>query len=783
MLVLKNITKIYSRKQSSNDVVALDNVSLVLPEKGFVAILGASGSGKTTLLNIIGGLDQPTSGNMIVDGLSTSVFTNKDWDSYRNQKIGFVLQNCYLLPHLSVRDNVAVKLQINRLKKNKIDELVKSAIEEVGLSDKMNDKPKTLSGGQKQRVAIARAIVGNPTVILADEPTGALDSHTGTAIMELLKKLSKDHLVVMVTHNNNYASKYADRIIELQDGKIINDSNPIEEAKVKEVKPLEKVAIPTKTSFKWGLKNLIVKKYSTLSIVIAASLGLAGVGIILSISSGVKDAFKEAEASAFSKYPVTISSYSYSSPQGSASYYDKYPDEQEIYPDYSSYSKEEHYNHMSERFLTYMGAMPEFYYYVTLQNSYTSFPSYTIVKEGVYKRISSPNSLFYKGVDNVKYLSEQYDCLVGEYPIHKNQLALVVDEYNRVDVTFLYTLGFNVNTQEISDVPMSFSEIIGKKYHYISNDDYYYLDEDAGYFKPYSKTAKQFYEGNHFELEIAGILRKKRDSSNGLFRNGVIYSTEFEEYVISNAKASQIVQKQIEWGYTKDATTGEEIVDIQSYSTNYSKEYQLEEILFNLGSYERIRALYYYTTDYASRVNITNYFNNYFPDDSVDVTSLNIEDYLEHATQQFDGALSLMTSVLYVFAVVAVIISAILNAILTYISIHQRTNEIGLLRSLGARKKDIAIMVETESLLSGLVGGFVSILVSALLIAPLNKMVTSAIYKYNFYLLSNTTFDLGSFKWWVAPILIGLALITALVSALIPSIIASKKDPAKAINE
>ena len=202
MLVLNNISKIYTRKQSQEDVIALNNVSLDLPDNGFVAILGASGSGKTTLLNIIGGLDKATSGNMIVDGLSVNDFSTKDWDSYRNQKIGFVLQNCYLLPHLNVRDNVAVKLQISHSKEKDIDKLVDEALKRVDLFDKKFDKPKALSGGQKQRVAIARALVGSPTVILADEPTGALDSKTGTSIMELLKEASKDHLVVMVTHNN-----------------------------------------------------------------------------------------------------------------------------------------------------------------------------------------------------------------------------------------------------------------------------------------------------------------------------------------------------------------------------------------------------------------------------------------------------------------------------------------------------------------------------------------------------------------------------------------------------
>lgn len=369
MLSLQNITKIYSRKQSEEDVIALEDVSLDLPDKGFVAILGASGSGKTTLLNIIGGLDKATMGNMVVDNLSTKDFTEKDWDSYRNHKIGFVLQNCYLLPHLNVRDNVAIKLQISHSEKNNIDQLVDEALEKVGLLDKKYDKPKALSGGQKQRVAIARALVGNPSVILADEPTGALDSKTGNSIMELLKEASKHHLVVMVTHNNDYASKYADRVIELKDGQIVNDSSPLEHKVTKKDAKLSKVSIPATTSIKWGFKNLIIKRLTSISIIVAASLGLAGVGLILSISSGVQTAFEVAEEDAFKTFPVTIYSSSMTASNATSEQYEKYTSEESVFVDYSGYAKQEHYNFMSTNFLNYMSEMPSDYYFMMKETS------------------------------------------------------------------------------------------------------------------------------------------------------------------------------------------------------------------------------------------------------------------------------------------------------------------------------------------------------------------------------------------------------------------------------
>lgn len=904
MLSLKNITKIYSRKQSDEDVIALDNVSLDLPDKGFVAILGASGSGKTTLLNIIGGLDKATSGNLIVDGLSTNDFSTKEWDSYRNQKIGFVLQNCYLLPHLNVRDNVAIKLQISHGKKDDIDALVDEALKRVDLLDKKRDKPKALSGGQKQRVAIARALVGNPTVILADEPTGALDSKTGTSIMELLKEASKDHLVVMVTHNNEYASHYADRVIELKDGKVVNDSNPIVNEIIANPSKLDRVSISPKITLKWGFKNLLIKKFSTLSIIVAAALGLTGVGLILSISTGVQHAFNEVEASSFSKYPVQFTSYTTSSPQGTEGQFIPYTDEQNIIVDYSSYSQQQHYNFMSDRFLDYMHEMPKDLYFGLYEVSYTVFNVYTQRKENSYYKVPSTNGLFYKGVDNIDFISDQYDCLKGKYPQEPNELAIVVDKYNRIDVGYLYTLGFDVNTSEITDAKFSFDEVLAKTYKYVSNDDYYVYNQSQGKYVATSKSAKQMYEESEVELRITGILRPTKDNNSPVLNNGVIYTPEFEKFVITDSKNSEIVKAQYEYGLTKNVTTGSPFVD----SATRTKESLYEEQLYKIGAFERVTTMNYFTKTYANREKIKNYFETYQADtgvdynkvvanakiqvqgklkhiveneadsfrmvdgkvtsvqgydggfnpqtvgiedvtfeealaiakalpegssttveyrfdavvkqittkwdskkkhmsftmygegdnstnpetmlayeiemnDGIDVNPVRAYDYLENASDQFDGALKLMTSVLYTFAIVSVLVSAILNAILTFISIRQRTNEIGLLRSLGARRTDIAVMVETESLICGLFGGIASILFSMIIIGPVNKMLIEAIHQYKFYLLHTTDFTLEGFQWWVAPIVIGLGLATALVSALIPSIIASRKDPAKAINE
>ena len=932
MLSLKHITKIYSRKQSDEDVVALNDVSLDLPDQGFVAILGASGSGKTTLLNIIGGLDKATSGNMIVDGLSTSEFSVKDWDSYRNQKIGFVLQNCYLLPHLNVRDNVAVKLQISHSKAKDIDALVDDALKRVDLLDKKYDKPKSLSGGQKQRVAIARALVGSPTVILADEPTGALDSKTGTSIMELLKEASKDHLVVMVTHNNEYASKYADRVIELKDGKIVNDTEPIKNEIVGNPKKLDRVSIPVQTTLKWGFKNLIVKKFSTISIIVAAALGLTGVSLILSVSTGVQHVFDEVEAQSFSKYPVQFSYYTDTDPQWDASKYPQYTDEQIVIADYSSYRKQYRYDYMSEEFLSYMRAMPENYYIGNFERSTTYFHLFTKRKEtSTPYEVPASYYYFYKGVKDIDFIDMQYDCLKGNFPKEANELALVVDDRNRVNVGYLYSLGFDVNTSVVSDVTFSFDDVLNKTFKYVPNqsvehpeNSYYVKDESTGVYYVTSKTATELYNSSQFDLKITGILRQKKAYDRVALRQGIIYTPAFEEMVLNDANSSGVVveQKQAatepvvtvvsndpqrnrepasyeqitvseainkinnmdlsyatssyptafvskgkfydvrgtvvkkgEWSYkhntgevfladapivdeeerehinstcleairindwytfnqlvenqTVISVTGAlsgnvRIIDedhrtVTSYRVGHIRDvtnglgfrdtatkspiYYYEGKLHELGAIEQVTELNYYTNDYDSRVKIKNYFDRYIFDYTVEPTGVSSYDYLENASAQFDGALKLMTSVLYVFAIISVLVSAILNAILTFISVRQRTNEIGLLRSLGARQKDISIMVETESLICGLFGGMLSVLVAILVIGPVNKLITTAIYKYKFYLISNVQFTLEGYQWWVAPICIGLGIATAVISALIPAILASRKDPAKAINE
>ena len=780
MINLEHISRIYKRKDSHEVIKALDDVSLALPDKGFVAILGASGSGKTTLLNIIGGLDKPDEGNMIVDDLSTKDFSGGDWDSYRNNKIGFVLQNCYLLPHLSIYDNVRIKLQIASYDKDKANKLTEKALESVGLLDRKNDRPKNLSGGQKQRIAIARAIVNKPTVVLADEPTGALDSKTGKQIMSLLKELSKTHLVVIVTHNEEYAKEYADRIVKLKDGKIISDSDKLVIENKVSNKKLKKVKIPFLTSLKWGFKNLFTRKYSTASIIIASSLGLASIGLILSISSSVRGEFQKVEENSIEKYPLTVNYYSPYENAGDV-HYTQYPSDPIVYADLSYYKVSDHYPNFSTRFRNYMYDMPKDYYYVSYNRgimNYKLFTQYN-TEADTYAQLSTQGS-FYKGIDNEEYLNLEYECLIGSFPKEAHELALVVDSFNCISGPTLVSLGYNIDTSHYQEISFSFTDIMSKKYRYVPNNDFFYLDTD-GLYKILPKTAKQFYEDSTFELEIVGIIRQRQESNLSVLSTGIMYTPAFAQVVENDNFTSDVVNAQIA-DEEKNVRTGAAFYD-ETGSYALTKHGQYEQAIFNCGGSERITSFTYYTKTVASRDYIRNYVNSYVADEHVDFLRIYVSDSMKDYADEFYSLISLMSGVLYTFAGVSVVVAAILNAILTWISIHQRTSEIGLLRSMGARKQDIALMVETESMMTGILATVVSVILALILVVPVSEWLTATIKKYNFTILARSSFVLGGFHWWVVLVMLGIGVVSSVVSALIPSIIAARKDPAKAMNE
>ena len=772
MIRLKNVSKIYTSKAQS--CVALDDVSLTLPNQGFVAILGPSGCGKTTLLNLLGGLDHPTKGTILVDEKSMHEWNEKELDAYRNQQVGFVFQNYYLIPHLSVYENIALSLEMSKDQEH-IEERVNQVLKEVGLLDKKKAKPHTLSGGQMQRVSIARAIIHQPTIILADEPTGALDSKNAEQVLQILKKISKKYLVVMVTHNEQLAEAYADRVIELFDGKIVKDSEKKIVKKQGEVKPLKPVKIPLKTSLKWAFKNLWNKKLRSALTIIAGSIGVMGMGLILSMQAGVREYIVNAQEASLGKYPVMVTSYLKTSSESHKDELEEYPDTDYVLIEKGDILKQEHVNHMPDDFKAYMDKMPTDYYTVQDSNSYLQFPLIT-KNEDNYELISS--YYFKKSVSNTEFAQEQYDVLLGKMPEGINELALVVDKYNRVDASLLESLGFNVESDQIS-----FSYLLNEKeYRYIPNDVYYVLPEEAEHYYAYGSIHyEELYQNeNSVPLKIVGILRENRDIKTPLFDTGLLYTPAFNDYAKENAQQSQIVKEQQKYGIEKDVFTGQPFQEIQSGNYSYSIEYQLERRLFSLGAEEQITQFYYYTSSFEQRLQIVDYIKAFQAEKDAPII-VRSYDYIELVTNEFSMLVSLFSNILLVFTSISMGVSGLLIGILMYISVLERNKEIGLLRSMGARKKDVGMMFMMEATAIGILSGVLGSLLAIILNRPVSGVTKLMLAQYSSSMLDQTSVHLEHFRLWCVPIMIALSVVVTLIAGLIPALKAAKKEPASSL--
>lgn len=772
MINLKNVTKIY--RSGNLTCTALNNISINLEDKGFVMVLGPSGCGKTTLLNILGGLDNDYEGELLVNGKSVLDFKDENFDSYRNQYVGFIFQNYYLIPHLTVYDNVAITLEMSSNKEN-MKEKVLSVLKEVGLEDKIGAYPKALSGGQKQRVAIARALISSPYIVLADEPTGALDSKSAESIMSLLKEISTSRLVVMVTHNKEFAYKYGTRIISMLDGKIVDDSDSKKEVQNKDTKKLKKVKIPFLTSFKWGFKNLFNKKVRSALTVIAGSVGIIGMGLILSLTSGIYDYIGDAQGTSLGKYPVTVTSYTKTSSEGNKDELIEYPDTDYIIVEKGDMTIQEHYNYFQNDFFTYLEGLDPNLYTIKDSNSYINFQVITNNNEK-YEKIS-PN-YFTQIVDNEQFVSEQYDCLLGKVPTSLNELAIVVDTYNRIDASLLESLGFNIEEDKIY-----FSDLISdKEYRFIDNNDYYIKGDGDKYYVYGDNHYQRLYEESKTSLKIVGVLREKKNSRTPLYGPGILYTPEFTSFVKEQARESDIVKEQLECGLSKDVYTGLPFETRVSGNYSYSATYQYEQRLVNIGYQEVITQLYFYTDNFDDRLAIIDYIEKYEVDEESPMI-IRTYDYIELVTNEFSLLVSLFSNIMLVFAIVFILVSAVLIGILIYISVIERKKEIGLLRSLGARKKDITMMFLLESSAIGICSGILGIIGAALLNKPVSGVVKSMIAIYTTSMLSSTPVNIDNFRWWVAPLMLLISIVVTLIAGLIPAIKASKKDPIESLKE
>ena len=798
MIIINNLTKRYKNpNKAEEDVLALNDVSLFLPDKGFIAVYGASGCGKSTLLNVLGGLDVADSGQMIVNGRDTTGFKAHDWNSYRNQEVGFIFQNYFLLPHLNVYDNIAITLQMSKQTKG-MKKKIHDALKEVDLQGYGKRFPRQLSGGQQQRVAIARALVTNPSIILADEPTGALDEKSSKSVMKTLKEISKEHLVVMVTHNERMAKEYADRLIEISYGKILTDSVIQQESDEIICKsPLFKVHLPLKTSIKWSFRNVIKKKGRSIPIAIASAIGLASAGIVLSMTSSVNDYVKEAQKAAIKDYPVYVTAYPKTSSESSKSTLIEFPESTDIIIEKSDYETQEHYITMQDDFMNYMSQMPKENFDHSTTNVAVNFNLFTIPTPGTYSKVSSTSytQCIAPTDDTYKFVNEQYDVLAGHLPFNENDLCLVVDTYNRIDLLDLTNMGFDTSGSSIKA-----DDIVDKKeYRIVNNNDmwnkqelsYNYGTEEEPdikarnyYTRKGSSYYKDLYENKtEHTLKITGIIRPKYDSPNPLYKTVLLYHPSLLTSVVNPMNAaSDIVKDQIEYGVTYDVQGKKPFEDAYQSGYHISANYQYESRLIDIGGKERTTAVYYYTETFSQRLQIIDYVNKYnMPADSNII--LKTKDYLEQVTSSFSAIVDTFSTVIFIFSLVSIIVSAILTAILTYISVLERKREIGLLRSLGARKRDVSLMFIAESGIIGVVAGILGTALCYALAPAVSQIVVNLIDMANMKILKPSAATFSHIQPWVIPVIFIGAIVIGVIASFIPALIAGHKKPAEALRE
>ena len=765
MLEIKNINKNYQTGEFIQK--ALNNVSIKFREHEFVAILGPSGSGKTTLLNILGGLDQYDHGDLLVNGLSTKKFKSKDWDAYRNNCIGFIFQSYNLISHISIQSNVELTMTLSNYTKKKRKSKAQEALKRVGLIDHAHKKPNQLSGGQMQRVAIARALVNDPNIILADEPTGALDSKTSIQIMEMIKDIAKDKLVIMVTHNRELAEKYASRIIELKDGEIVSDSNPYNTEEKNKKISIKKTKMSFLTAISLSFNNILTKKGRTILTALASSIGIIGIALILSLSNGFDIQIKKFESDSLSSLPIVISEESMTldeenaeSMMGIEKDKEKYPSDEVIYPKDPIYEQLTVKNVITKEYIDFIENLDS-----SKINgiSYTRITNMNLItkKDDIYSPVSmqelSYSVLPKKLGDNQKngIIEEDFDLLSGSLPETYTDLILMVDMYNNLPSSVITALGLDKNQEKLT-----FDDLIGKEIKLVNNDEYYI---NAGnYFLPSQNYEEMYNASDTKVLRIVGIIRAKE--GNKIYQNSsaLLYSEDLIKYVIEQNQNSQIVKAQKNADY--NIMTGEKFSDDEK-GTELK-----EQILAYLGADSVPMAIQIYPTDFESKEYIVNALDEYNSNKNEEEKIL-YTDMSELMTKLSSSIMDGITIVLIAFSSISLVVSSIMIGIITYISVLERTKEIGILRSLGARKKDITRVFNAETTIIGLFSGLLGIGITSLLIIPVNIIL------YNLTELKNVAI-LNPLH---AVILIVTSIILTLIGGFIPAIIASKKNPVEAL--
>ena len=834
MLELNGIRKTYVTGTTS--VEALKGIDLKFRDSEFVSILGQSGCGKTTLLNIIGGLDKYTSGDLKINGRSTKDFKDRDWDAYRNNSIGFVFQSYNLIPHQTVLSNVELALTLSGVSKAERRQRATEALEKVGLKEQIHKKPNQMSGGQMQRVAIARALVNDPDILLADEPTGALDTQTSIQIMDLLKEISKDRLIIMVTHNPELATQYSTRIIRLLDGTITDDSNPYNgeddniATKTDEDSLTDKKSGKTKkkktsmsffTALSLSLNNLMTKKTRTILTAFAGSIGIIGIALILSISNGIQNYIDRVQRDTLSSYPIQLQKESVdvsSMIENMMGNKDKNVDhdKDKIYSNnimtdmansmvaevnsnnlkaFKSYLE----NHKSDvdgyiSDIQYSYDVPLYIYSTDTSDGVTQLNPSSVM-ENMYGMSVSGDGMMSAGMqntsvwsrlfDNRQMLDEQYDLIAGSWADNYNEVMLVVDENNEIDDYTLYSLGFkdpaevkkifkNVmagNSYETEETQYTYDEVLDKKFKLVLPTDLYrYNDtfgiwEDASHDDEYMTTVVN----NAEEVKIAGIIRKNPDAASVSVSSGVAYTKDLMPHIIEKVNETQIVKQQLA-DPEKDVFTG------MSFDNDKTSISTLEnnKSLLGIASADNPSEIDIYAKDFDSKEKLQDFIKNYNDEvtaDGRDEYTISYTDYVGILMSSVSTIITAISSVLIAFVAISLIVSSIMIGIITYISVLERTKEIGVLRSIGASKKDVSRVFNAETLIEGFVSGAMGIIITLILCIPANAIIK------NVTDISNV----AQLPVAGAVILVIISMLLTTIAGLIPAKMAAKKDPVVAL--
>ena len=752
MLKLENITKIYEGKNFKQ--IALNDVTLAFRNNEFVSILGPSGSGKTTLLNIIGGLDKYTYGNLIIDGVSTKKYKERDWNNYRSKKVGFIFQSYNLINHQTVLSNVLLSLNIAGKPKKESIKLAKKVLKDVGLENYIKKKPKELSGGQMQRVAIARALVTNPDIILCDEPTGALDSQTSIQIMELLKEISKEKLVIMVTHNVTLANKYSDRVIALNDGVITYDTSPyeVENYSLKKIKNKRKT-MNKFTSLSLSFNNLLTKKSRTLLTSFAGSIGIIGIALVLSLSKGTQKYINKIEKNTFSKYPISIM-------ESYIDYQNMFDKEKESCKNGSiCFINDLTNNVVNDNKINSISKFSNI-----LKQNYENINNYTLdinynynIDLNIYKdnKMIENSSLYFKEFfNNNSPLLKEYTLIYGKLPEKYNEIVIVTDENGKLPLSLMKSLFLNEDIDLSKTINISYEKIIDSKFKLVSETSYYIYENDTWQYIKNNQDKINDILDKSINLKITGILKLNKDAV--ISESGFIgYSKKLINYLNDEVNSSNIKKSILE---NKDINP----LTNNLYDENMTYEMLLDSISINDKNPIKIDI---YPKDYKSKEKIESIIKKYNEENSND--KVYYTDYLKVFLNSITSLIKMITYVLTAFIGVSLIVSSIMISIITYISVLERTKEIGILRSLGASKKDIKNIFKAETIIIGTISGFIGVGVTLLL----NKVIDKVIY--NLMGISHITY----LPWNYIFYLILISIVLCLISGLVPAKIASKKDP------